>query len=53
MKTEKGDWREADQKVYYSDISDAGKMGWVPKVSKEEGIKKLYDWVSENKEKFS
>ena len=39
-------WRPADQKVYYSDITKAGNLlGWKPKVSKEEGIEKLYWWV--------
>ena len=42
-------WRASDQKVYISDISKAIKMlGWKPKISTPEGIKKIYDWVSSN-----
>jgi CDP-paratose 2-epimerase len=44
------DWRPGDQKVYYSDIRRAkSDFGWAPKVSKREGIKKLFDWVQENR----
>ena len=47
------DWRPSDQKVYISDISKAKKgLGWQPKVSPKEGVKKLVDWVSGNKELF-
>lgn len=43
------DWRPADQKVYISDISKAKEIfGWEPKVSPEEGISKLNDWVKDN-----
>lgn len=39
-------WRPADQKVFYSDISKAEKMlGWKPEVSAEEGINRLYKWA--------
>lgn len=39
--------RESDQKVFIADISKAKKMiGWKPKVSKEEGIKKMIKWIS-------
>lgn len=42
-------WRPADQKVFYCDLTKAKKMlGWSPKVSVEEGIKKLYQWTKEN-----
>ncbi|MFH1714040.1 MAG: SDR family NAD(P)-dependent oxidoreductase [Candidatus Nealsonbacteria bacterium] len=44
-----GPWRQGDQKVYISDISKAKKdFKWTPKVSPKEGVKKLYDWVSQN-----
>jgi CDP-paratose 2-epimerase len=44
------DWRPSDQKVYISDISKAEKeLGWKPEVNSREGVKKLIDWVSENK----
>lgn len=45
-----GPWRPGDQKVYISDISKAKKdLGWEPKVGVEEGVRKLYDWIFENK----
>jgi len=47
------DWRPADQKVYYSDISKAKKLlGWEPKVSKEEGIQKITEWLEQNHHLF-
>ena len=47
------DWRPADQKVYISDISGASeKLGWKPKVSPEEGVRRLVSWVSNNLDLF-
>jgi len=46
-----GDWRPGDQKAYISEISKAKKdFNWSPKVSPQEGVKKLYDWINENKQ---
>ena len=43
-------WRPGDQKVYISDISKAKKeFGWQPLVSPKEGVKKLFNWISQNK----
>jgi len=43
-------WRPGDQKIYISDISKAKKdFGWSPKISPKEGVKKLYTWISQNK----
>ncbi|MAG21757.1 MAG: CDP-paratose 2-epimerase [Candidatus Diapherotrites archaeon] len=48
-----GDWRPGDQPVYVSDISKAKEVfGWAPKIGVKDGVKKLYDWVLENKEMF-
>jgi CDP-paratose 2-epimerase len=48
------DWRPGDQPIYVSDIRKAKKdFGWEPKIDVEIGIKKLYDWVSSNKEQFN
>jgi len=48
-----GDWRPGDQKVYYSDIRKAEKdFDWRPAIAKEEGIKKLFDWIVENEQLF-
>jgi len=39
-------WRLADQKVYISNTQKAGReFGWEPRVSKEEGLKRLYEWL--------
>lgn len=48
------DWRPADQRVYISDISKAQKLlNWAPRINPEEGVKKVVDWVSGNKERFT
>ncbi len=45
-------WRESDQKVFIADISKAKRdFNWEPKVSKEEGIKRMYEWVKKINEK--
>jgi len=42
-------WRPGDQKVYVADINRAKvRLGWEPSVSPAEGIRDLYDWVSDN-----
>lgn len=44
-----GDWRPADQKVFYCDISKAKRLlGWTPLVSPAEGVKRLYEWAKKN-----
>ena len=42
------DWRQADQKIYISDISKISKY-WQPKTNLLTGITKIIDWVKENK----
>lgn len=40
------DWRPADQKVFICDIRKAGKqLGWAPRVTPYEGVKRLLQWV--------
>lgn len=47
------DWRPGDQRVFVANIQKAKELlGWQPKVSPQEGIKDLYEWVSANKELF-
>lgn len=46
------DWRPADQKVYISNVNKAREFGWYPKIKPEEGIKKLLEWIKENKSLF-
>jgi CDP-paratose 2-epimerase len=45
-------WRPADQKVYISDIKKAKEFDWAPKITPKEGVKKLLNWVKENKRLF-
>ena len=45
------DWRPGDQKVYVSDINKTyDAIGWKPEVNRSDGIRKLIEWVRENKE---
>lgn len=38
--------RESDQKVFIADITKAKNLiGWEPKVSKKEGVKKMINWI--------
>ena len=49
----RGDWRPGDQKVFVADIRKAEReLGWKPQVGVEEGIRKLFEWVQENRELF-
>jgi CDP-paratose 2-epimerase len=49
----RGDWRPGDQRVFYADYRKAQReLGWKPKVSLEEGIERLFNWVRENRELF-
>lgn len=44
------DPRVGDQKIFVSDSRKAKKdFGWEPKVGVEEGIKRFYEWMMENK----
>ena len=44
-----GPWRKFDQKVYVSDITKVKKLlKWKPEVSPQEGVARLYEWVSSN-----
>jgi CDP-paratose 2-epimerase len=47
------DWRPGDQKIYVSNINKLNTiLGWSPKISVSEGLKKLNDWVIENEKIF-
>lgn len=47
------DWRPGDQLVFVCDISKAERdFDWKPKIGVREGVRKLYDWVENNKELF-
>jgi CDP-paratose 2-epimerase len=48
------EWRPADQRVYISDIRKAQEMlHWKPKVAPQEGVKRLVNWVRENRHLFN
>jgi len=48
-----GDWRPGDQPVFISDIRKAKQvLGWSPKVSAQEGIERLFNWVKDNQDLF-
>jgi CDP-paratose 2-epimerase len=39
--------RESDQKMFVADLSKAKELiDWEPKISKEEGIRKMIEWVN-------
>jgi CDP-paratose 2-epimerase len=43
------EWRHGDQKIYISDIHKLKKnLNWYPKIGKEEGINRLFEWVNNN-----
>lgn len=49
----RGDWRPGDQKVFVADIRKANlELGWSPKVNVQEGVRRLFDWVKENRSLF-
>ncbi len=48
-----GPWRPGDQRVFVADIQRAAeRLGWRPRVSPQEGIHRLYEWVAANPELF-
>jgi len=53
IRCEFGDWRPGDQKTFVCDISKAKRdLNWAPRVNAKDGIKRLFEWVSENKDIF-
>jgi CDP-paratose 2-epimerase len=48
------DWRPGDQRIFVADIRKAEReLGWRPKVDKEEGVRRLYGWITANKALFA
>ncbi|WP_374689442.1 SDR family NAD(P)-dependent oxidoreductase [Promineifilum sp.] len=48
-----GPWRPGDQRVFVAGIERAAeRLGWRPRVAPAEGIRRLYEWVSTNRELF-
>jgi len=47
------DWRPGDQRIFVADIRKAEReLGWRPKTGKEEGVRRLYQWVAANRSLF-
>src|SRR5216683_5498446 len=47
------DWRPGDQPCYVSDIHKAqARFGWRPRVDKENGVRRLWDWAASNLDLF-
>jgi CDP-paratose 2-epimerase len=48
-----GDWRPGDQPVFVCNVDKAKQdFGWEPRTSPEEGVRRLFEWVSKNTELF-
>jgi CDP-paratose 2-epimerase len=48
-----GEWRQGDQRVYISDIRKAQRdLGWSPRVSVNDGLASLQEWVETNRALF-
>ena len=53
LNVSRGDWRPGDQRVFYADVSKAKQeLGWEPKISVDEGVNMLFEWVHQNKTLF-
>jgi CDP-paratose 2-epimerase len=51
VETAVADWRPGDQKVFIADISKVEReLGWRPKVTPAEGVRKLWEWTHPNSE---
>jgi CDP-paratose 2-epimerase len=47
------DWRPGDQRIFVADIHKAEQeLGWRPTVRKQEGVRRLFEWVAANRELF-
>jgi CDP-paratose 2-epimerase len=47
------DWRPGDQRIFVSNISKAREeIGWEPRISVQDGITRLFNWVRDNMHLF-
>ena len=54
IKVSMKDWRPGDQRIYVSDIRMAKRdLGWEPKVSVQDGVGRLFDWMKSNQALFA
>jgi CDP-paratose 2-epimerase len=48
------DWRPGDQQIFVADIRKAEReLGWSPHTGREEGVRRLYEWVVEHQALFA
>ncbi len=53
MKRTYDDWRPGDQPVFVCNVEKAKRdFGWEPTTSPEDGVRRLFEWTSENTELF-
>ena len=46
-------WRLGDQPVYVSDITKAqDELQWEPRIAPRQGVRRLYQWVADNRRLF-
>ncbi len=49
----RGPWRPGDQRIFVADVRKAQQeLGWEPQVEVATGIRRLYEWVVENRHLF-
>jgi len=48
------DWRPGDQQIFVADVRKAEReLGWRPRTGREEGVRRLYEWVVANRALFA
>jgi CDP-paratose 2-epimerase len=48
------DWRPGDQPIFVADIRKAEQeLGWRPRITREEGVRRLYEWVVDHRDLFT
>ena len=48
------DWRPGDQPIFVADIRKAEQeLGWRPRTTREEGVRRLYEWVVDHRDLFA
>ena len=48
------DWRPGDQQIFVADVRKAEReLGWRPTTGREDGVRRLYEWVVEHRDLFA